>query len=283
MADRALSRGEAIIGIATFFLLLIPISGLFQGLAVALQGNGWNDGIMWSVGISGILACLILRRPLTSIGWAWRAKYQWAAYLTPLAYALVSFGIAAAFGLIAYDPTTSQAYAENLGLHGLPNWQASLVFAVVCGTTFVPASIIAGLGEEIGWRGFLVPQLMTLLPFTATCLVTGILWGLWHFPLIFLGNYATGGPGVVDAILFLLSTTFISVPLIYLRLRANSVWPAALLHGTHNLFMRTIFGHMIVGGTSSKVVGEMGWLSVIVFGIVALMYWRKARSLTQAL
>ena len=51
-------------------------------------------------------------------------------------------------------------------------------------------NIIACLGEEVGWRGFLLPNLLEkFTPIKAT-LLTGFIWGVWHAPMIAMGyNY----------------------------------------------------------------------------------------------
>lgn len=55
-------------------------------------------------------------------------------------------------------------------------------------------SILLALGEEIGWRGFLVPQLAKLTTFTWVAIISGIIWALWHFPLAIMGMYVAETP-----------------------------------------------------------------------------------------
>jgi membrane protease YdiL (CAAX protease family) len=57
------------------------------------------------------------------------------------------------------------------------------MFVVLTGTTGMLAGIAAAAGEEIGWRGFLVPELTMVLPFTGVALVSGLIWASWHHPI----------------------------------------------------------------------------------------------------
>ena len=68
-----------------------------------------------------------------------------------------------------------------------------ILIAVVLGGVI---NIVPTFGEEWGWRGYLMPKLATRLSIVPTMLVTGIIWGLWHAPVVALGhNYGTGYPG----------------------------------------------------------------------------------------
>ena len=55
------------------------------------------------------------------------------------------------------------------------------MFVVLTGTTGKLSRVAAGTGEEIGWRGFLVPELAKVLPFTGVALVSGLIWASWHY------------------------------------------------------------------------------------------------------
>jgi len=95
---------------------------------------------------------------------------------------------------------------------------------------------IPTFGEEFGWRGYLQPKLMPLGGRKAV-LITGVIWGIWHWPVILMGyNYGKdyfGAPflGPLAMVWFTLS---LSVIFGWLTIKAESVWPAVIAHGALN-------------------------------------------------
>lgn len=99
-----------------------------------------------------------------------------------------------------------------------------------------PINAIATFGEEFGWRGFLLPQLLPLGKRKAL-VISSIIWGIWHWPMILMGhNYGQnywGYPwlGLISTIWFTLS---VGVYIGWLSLEGKSIWPAVLAHGSLN-------------------------------------------------
>jgi len=92
------------------------------------------------------------------------------------------------------------------------------------------------VAEEIGWRGYLLPHLLPLGPMRAM-LLSGLLHGLWHLPLLLLTPfYHASGNRLLVVGLFLLTLTVAGLLYGYLRLTSGSVWPVALAHGALNTF-----------------------------------------------
>ncbi len=95
-------------------------------------------------------------------------------------------------------------------------------------------SIVSALGEEAGWRGYLLPSLLGLGTWPAM-LATGALHGLWHFPVILLTPYYHGaGSQWIVLPEFLMVLTLAGVLYGYLRLSTASLWPAVLFHASIN-------------------------------------------------
>jgi membrane protease YdiL (CAAX protease family) len=100
--------------------------------------------------------------------------------------------------------------------------------------TGIGISSAVGLGEEIGFRGYLLPRL-TQLGTARALLLSGLMHALWHFPLMLmtpvypiLGNWLIVGP------IILLTITAAGVFYGYLQLSSKSVWPSTLAHGVIN-------------------------------------------------
>jgi len=114
-------------------------------------------------------------------------------------------------------------------------------------------NVFFALGEEIGWRGFLVPALYRVRGFVWTGVASGLIWGTWHVPLIMFGGYSTGTPAWYAVTCFMISVTAMSVTVAWLRLRSGSLWTAALYHGAHNLTIQGIFdGSTILDGGDGR-------------------------------
>ena len=111
------------------------------------------------------------------------------------------------------------------------------------------------MGEEIGWRGFLLPRLQTALNGRPAALLTGLIHGLFHLPLILLTTvYDDIGSRWVIAPMAVLVITGGGVTYAWLRDHSHSVWPVAIAHNAVN----TVF--------------ELGALATIAASPVALAY-----------
>jgi membrane protease YdiL (CAAX protease family) len=137
------------------------------------------------------------------------------------------------------------------------------------------------LGEEFGWRAYLQPKLMPLGGRQAM-LWTGIIWGLWHAPVIAMGhNYRLEYPGAPWlGILAMTWFTFVFGTFIgWATLRAGSVWPAVIGHGAIN----GIAGIYIffTQGTPNLVLGPVaaGFIGSLAISLVTLFIFVKQDAL----
>lgn len=138
-------------------------------------------------------------------------------------------------------------------------------------------TIMSCLGEEVGWRGYLLPGLLPLGVWPAM-LLTGCLHGLWHFPVILLTPYyhAAGSPWIVLPE-FLVVLTLAGVLYGYLRLSTNSLWPPILLHASVNLSL-AFFAERTVTDDPAQLeywAAESGVLTIVaMLLVVAWIGWR---------
>lgn len=131
------------------------------------------------------------------------------------------------------------------------------------------------LGEEIGWRGFLVPHLAPL-GFTRTALISGGVWALWHYPMLLFADYNAGTPAWYGLSCFTVMTVGISFAYTWLRLRSGSLWTGVLLHTSHNLFIQGVFGPLTADtGPTEYVAGEFGAALAVVGLLVGYLFWRR--------
>jgi CAAX protease family protein len=274
--QRAASPWRAV---GLFLLLTICLSGIFWALINATQTPNpyyvWL--LMWMPGCSALLTCRILRRPLSTLGFTWNWRYVLVGYLIPITYCLAaSLGIwIFGFGGFPNTDVVHQA-AESLGLGGAPSWVVIAMFVVVQGTAGMVAGVSAAAGEEIGWRGFLVPELAKVLPFTGVALLSGLIWASWHYPITSVVYRDVGLPAWFWLPTFTLAAVAVSFAQAWLRMKTDSVWPPIFLHASHNLWMQSIFTPLTTDKEYTKwVAGDLGLALVIVAVAVAVVFWAK--------
>ena len=140
-----------------------------------------------------------------------------------------------------------------------------------------------GLGEEIGWRGFLVPELAKITTFTNVALVSGVIWAVWHWPIILLAAEVTDFDKTpVWFTLPVFSATLVAAGTVmaWLTLRTRSIWPAVILHGSQNAITQGFFAeYTSQDGNSAYYVSEVGILIAIAWGAAAFVFWRNRTSL----
>jgi len=143
-----------------------------------------------------------------------------------------------------------------------------LLQGLIAGATI---NAIAGFGEEICWRGFLLKELKEM-HFLKASLFIGFIWGIWHAPLILMEHNYPENPqiGVLMMIIYCILLTPIFQ---YITIKSKSVIAAAIAHGTHNaifnfVIMATDGGNDLTRGTT----GIIGFLALIIFNFGFFVY-----------
>ena len=175
--------------------------------------------------------------------------------------------------------------AQLLALNGqtveLPQLSLPLVIGIgmllILAAPLVIVNHAAAFGEEIGWRGFLLPLLMDELGVRKAVLLNGVLWGIAHAPLVCFGlNYTGDYPGApwTGILMMVLFATSIGIFLSYLTLKSRSIFPACIAHGAINaireapLFICLDTYNAILGPKPSGLIGMTGFL---VLGAIILV------------
>lgn len=128
------------------------------------------------------------------------------------------------------------------------------------------------LGEELGWRGFLWHELNPL-GFWRSSFLIGFFWGLWHLPVIVNGYNYPGHP-IIGPILMIVLTILISPLIGYVRLRGESVFAAAVFHGTFNAAASMVL--FLKGGTA-LIVGMTGVAGMLTLLLANAALWLHLR------
>jgi membrane protease YdiL (CAAX protease family) len=262
--------------ILTYLLLTFVLSGFFYWLILTADKGKLQTlpvlGLMWCPGVAAIVTRLIYQRNLRGMGWGWgKTRYQVASYLIPLAGGLLVYGTVWLTGLGGFS---RQDFSPHLPL-------ASVLAQVVALGTLL-GSFFA-LGEEIGWRGLLVPELAKVTGFGGTALISGIVWALYHYPLILFGEYHSQAPRWWSFLVFTIGIILASVGFAWMRLRSGSLWTGVILHTSHNLFLQEIFDRLTVDrGKTQYITTEFGAGMALFYGLVAWYCWRRRGDLPAA-
>ena len=147
--------------------------------------------------------------------------------------------------------------------------------ALVAGSTI---NAIPALGEELGWRGLLQTDLAPL-GFWRSSAVVGLVWGLWHLPIIMNGYNYPEHP-VLGVFMMTLMTMLLSPILAFVRLKAGSVLAAAILHGVFNAFASLPLLFLIGGSRlTTGVTGAAGAIVLVLANAAIFLYLRRHKTL----
>lgn len=234
--------------------------------------------LMWAPALAALITCWCVDGSLARIGWGWgRTRYVAAGYLIPVAYSALAY---VPLWLTGLAPPLFGAFAEHSakGLVLAPGTIAlPILLQILLTMSFgVVQSAASATGEEIGWRGFLVPALSEKYAFGAVVLISGLIWAAWHMPVVLFADYNGGAPKGYSVACFTVMILSSGAIAAWLRLRSGSVWPAIVLHATHNAVVQWIFDPMTSSDSHAAwYAGEFGAALAITTTLVALvLLWR---------
>jgi len=271
-------------GIAVFLVITLGLSSIFYFLIAKSGhvGGGWGAYIgclMWCPGLAALLTCKYLGRGFSSLGWKWgKSRYEFVCYLIPLAYGATIYGFVWLTGLGGFYNTQFVArFSEAFGLGPIRPWVSIALYFFFTATITVVRDCATVLGEEIGWRGFLVPELAKRNGFAATAILSGFIWALWHYPIFLLADGYNGGTPVWYYLpLFTVLLPAISFVWTWMRLKSGSLWPGVVLHAAHNTFIQEFFDPLTVDHRKTRyVAGEFGVALLLVSILMAIYFWRR--------
>ncbi len=227
---------------------------------------------MWGPGIAAIITTLfIMKRPFKSLRLNTlgpKRFYLWAWFL-PIGLSILGGLLTLLFGLAKLDLNFTlirESMASAAGGNSVP---AEMIVAIQVLLVFTLApfiNVLFALGEELGWRGFLLPYLMPLGQWKAI-LISGVIWGIWHAPVIAQGLNYPGYP-ILGIFMMIVFCVLLGIIFSWLYLNTKSPWVAALAHGSINasaglpvLFLKPGF-NMAFGGT---IATPVAWIGMALF------------------
>ena len=207
-------------------MMFVPTLGVFLSGA-GVSGMGWKPQIRKNIRV--ILAAWFGPLILTAAG--------------ALIYFLLfprHFDLSGGYlKVLAGEDALEQMKAQGL------SYPLYIMVNVISSITYAPLiNMFAALGEEIGWRGFLYPQLEAGFGRRKGWLLGGFIWGAWHWPLIWLIGYeygaAAGNPAgyagfpLSGMLIFAVFAAGLGILHGWLYEKSGSIWVPSLLHGAVN-------------------------------------------------
>jgi membrane protease YdiL (CAAX protease family) len=269
---------------ATFLYLLFTLlfSSVIWALIIWSGHLGMAFGmmitaIMWCPALAALATCRLLGRSFRSLAWRWpENRYIAAAYFLPLGYSAIAYGAVWALRLGGWNSGLAGQVAQRFGLRGMPPWGGFALWLLFTATTGLIRGVSTALGEEIGWRGFLVPELAKQMSYTKLSLLSGFIWAAWHSPLLLFADYNSGTNRWYAMACFTVMIVSNSFAFAWLRLRSGSLWTAAVLHASHNLFIQTLFDNMMRDtGKTLWYTTEFGVALAVVNVGIAVYFWTR--------
>lgn len=269
MENKITPKRTIIFCVITFVLTwslvsVIPLTGMTYG--AGLDSMLIVSACMFMPTIGNILTRLVTKQGFSDFKLAPKFKGNGKNYL----FAYFGFIILIYLGVVVYYLIYREQFALTGGIMypadlAVDNLLLMQIINLVISTLISPIiNVIPTLGEEIGWRGYLLYGLKDSCGSVKAVLLTGIIWGVWHAPMIAMGhNYGTDYPGYpfVGILLMIVFCVAIGVIESYLTLRTDSVLPAAICHSAVNglaaiglVFVNTSEYNTLLGPTYAGIV-----------------------------
>ncbi len=255
------------------FLVSLSLFGYWFNVAFAdLPLNLPSWPLMFAPGVASILTRLLRREGFADVSFRFHGSRMGRALLLglglPLGVGVIAYGCAYLFGLAIFDPPPFPVAVEA----PLAQFGVVLIFALTVGLLL---SLPTSAGEEIGWRGYLLLRMIEArLPHPIV--LTSLIWGAWHLPILFAGVYAVGPSRLISATGLMVTALAVGYVLAWLRLGTGSIWPCVFAHGAWNVIINAGFTFATRNPRENMWIGETGILVTVTLVMAALWLSRTS-------
>lgn len=144
----------------------------------------------------------------------------------------------------------------------------TILQGLVAGITI---NAVAGFGEELGWRGLMYREFKTMTFWKASVII-GVVWGIWHAPMILMGHNYPQHP-VVGVLMMTLFCILLAPLFNLVRWKSRSVLAAAIFHGSFNALSGLAI--MLIKGGNDLLIGVTGLAGMVVLVLINLVIWLR--------
>ena len=225
--------------------------------------------LMWTPALAAIIAGIVLKKEKAGEEPKVKFNHIIGIRLCKIRYILLGIVLPLVYLLVPYRIYWSM-HPDKFAYSGVAiGLVLSDILPLMIIGVFV--NLLSALGEEIGWRGFMLPALTERLGETKTLFLTGFIWACWHLPLLAFGDYMEGCPMWYKLPAFIICIVPVGIIAGYLTYRSGSIWPAAFLHAAHNNFDQAVFDILTAGDEKKYFVSETGVFTIICAWIIAIV------------
>jgi membrane protease YdiL (CAAX protease family) len=279
--------------VLALYVLLVYLAGWGLQLAALrvtpdLEAPAAMPYLLADMAVPGLIALVfaVFHRPSRQV-LAWKPRWRMLPLMLPAVGvpALTAFAvlaILAALGLahsgwFAFSPegVAISGGPWMLG-RGLQAWPLFAANVAVTGFAYAALSAIPAVGEELGWRGYLLAPLVERLGTGRGIALLGLIWSFWHLPALLSGYNYPETPQLGAFVLFPLELIGVSFFLAWLTVRSGSFWPAALAHGAGNSIQEGVTANLQMGARLPEDLTTMAVSVAIGLACWALLTdWRN--------
>ncbi len=275
-----------------FLSVTFGIGWLLQAVSVVFYNNSSLTGFRALLAVSmfaPLAGVLISRAPFMELGWKphlkGNIKYLLIAWFAPFILTIVGAALYFLIFPASFDLSGEYLNASSGQQDALAQLEAQgmtyktyLIVITFSSLLYAPwVNMLFAIGEEAGWRGLLYPMLKNKTNTLYGNIIGGIIWGLWHFPIITFAGYEYGtnyfGAPFLGIFVFCIFTVFTGITFDYLYSKTRCIWIPALAHGSINAVATITVAVLDLNYMDNMILGPapVGLISGVPIVIAALL------------
>ena len=274
-----------------YLIVTFGVAYAIQIVVWLLYSNGYTmvgQCVMAVMMFIPMLGTVLSGYKLKGMGWKPNIKQNWKtiliAWFSPMILTAIGAGLYFALFPSHFDLSGSymmeiagEDILKQMEEQGLSYPMLVLLSCVSCITYAPLMNMLVAVGEESGWRGFLYPQLKARFGKRLGWVIGGIIWGLWHSPLIWLIGYEYGtdyiGFPILGMLLFCVITVALGILCDWLYEKSQCIWLPAIFHGSFNAAATIPLCITIANTGSMRLLGSapnglLASLPIIIFAVI---------------